>query len=51
VAESVAAALEGSVRLLVFDNCEHVRDHLVLLEPGQSLCRVATAVVMPARFR
>jgi predicted ATPase/class 3 adenylate cyclase len=26
VAESVAAALEGRVRLLVFDNCEHVRD-------------------------
>jgi len=26
VAESVATALEGRVRLLVFDNCEHVRD-------------------------
>ena len=26
VVESVAAALEGRVRLLVFDNCEHVRD-------------------------
>jgi predicted ATPase len=26
LAESVAAALEGRVRLLVFDNCEHVRD-------------------------
>jgi predicted ATPase/class 3 adenylate cyclase len=26
VNESVAAALEGRVRLLVFDNCEHVRD-------------------------
>jgi hypothetical protein len=26
VIESVAAALEGRVRLLVFDNCEHVRD-------------------------
>jgi predicted ATPase len=26
VAESVAAALEGRVRLLVFDNCEQVRD-------------------------
>jgi predicted ATPase/class 3 adenylate cyclase len=26
VAESVAAALEGRIRLLVFDNCEHVRD-------------------------
>jgi predicted ATPase len=26
VAESVATALEGRVRLLVFDNCEHLRD-------------------------
>jgi hypothetical protein len=26
VSQSVAAALEGRVRLLVFDNCEHVRD-------------------------
>jgi predicted ATPase len=26
VNESIAAALEGRVRLLVFDNCEHVRD-------------------------
>jgi predicted ATPase len=26
VSESVADALEGRVRLLVFDNCEHVRD-------------------------
>jgi predicted ATPase len=26
VAESVAAALEGRMRLLVFDNCEHVLD-------------------------
>jgi predicted ATPase/class 3 adenylate cyclase len=26
VSESVATALEGRVRLLVFDNCEHVRD-------------------------
>ncbi len=26
VTESVAAALEGRVRLLVFDNCEHVLD-------------------------
>src|SRR5271169_2894668 len=26
VTESVAAALEGRVRLLVFDNCEHLRD-------------------------
>jgi predicted ATPase len=26
VSESVAAALEGRVRLLVFDNCEHILD-------------------------
>ena len=26
VSESVAAALEGRLRLLVFDDCEHVRD-------------------------
>ena len=26
VSDSVAAALEGRSRLLVFDNCEHVRD-------------------------
>ncbi|MGN6335109.1 ATP-binding protein [Mycobacterium sp.] len=26
VSESVAAALEGRLRLLVFDNCEHLRD-------------------------
>jgi predicted ATPase len=26
VSESVASALEGRLRLLVFDNCEHVRD-------------------------
>ena len=26
VSESVAAALEGRIRLLIFDNCEHVRD-------------------------
>jgi len=26
VGQSVAAALEGRIRLLVFDNCEHVRD-------------------------
>ena len=26
LAESVAAALEGRTRLLIFDNCEHVLD-------------------------
>jgi predicted ATPase len=34
VAESVAAALEGRARLLVFDNCEHVVDAVAdLIEP------------------
>jgi predicted ATPase len=34
VSESVAAALEGRVRLLVFDNCEHVVDSVAdLVEP------------------
>jgi predicted ATPase len=34
VAESVASALEGRVRLLVFDNCEHVVDSVAdLVEP------------------
>jgi predicted ATPase/class 3 adenylate cyclase len=34
VADSVAAALEGRVRLLVFDNCEHVVDSVAdLVEP------------------
>jgi len=32
VSESVAAALEGRVRLLVLDNCEHVRDAADLVE-------------------
>src|SRR6516165_2494125 len=31
VSESVAAALEGRVRLLVFDNCEHVVDSVAVL--------------------
>jgi predicted ATPase len=34
VAESVASALEGRVRLLLFDNCEHVVDSVAdLVEP------------------
>jgi hypothetical protein len=34
VGESVAAALEGRVRLLVFDNCEHVLDSVADLVEG-----------------
>jgi predicted ATPase len=34
VSESVAAALEGRVRLLVLDNCEHVRDAAADLVEG-----------------
>ena len=46
VSESVAAALEGRVRLLVFDNCEHVLDaaaDLIEAVLGQS----ATVKIMP----
>jgi predicted ATPase len=41
VADSVAAALEGRVRLLVFDNCEHVLDAAAGLV-GAILARSAT---------
>ena len=34
VSESVAAALEGRVRLLVIDNCEHVLDAAADLDRG-----------------
>ena len=37
VGESVAAALEGRVRLLVFDNCEHVRDVKILATSRERL--------------
>jgi class 3 adenylate cyclase len=44
VAESVAAALEGRVRLLVFDNCEHVVGYGLLVGFGPtSGHRVAVA--------
>ena len=36
VSESVAAALEGRVRLLVFDNCEHVVDSVGLISSRRS---------------
>jgi predicted ATPase/class 3 adenylate cyclase len=45
VAESVAAALEGRLRLLVFDNCEHVRDAVADLVEG-ILARSATVTIL-----
>ena len=39
VSESVAAALEGRLRLLVFDNCEHVRDAAPIWSKPSSLNR------------
>jgi predicted ATPase len=45
VSESVAAALEGRVRLLVFDNCEHVVDAAAdLIE--SILARAATVKIL-----
>jgi predicted ATPase len=48
VAESVAAALEGRVRLLVFDNCEHVVDSVadlveVILAASATVTILATS--------
>jgi predicted ATPase len=46
VSGSVAAALEGRVRLLVFDNCEHVRDAAAAAStrrPGAICSRVLRA--------
>jgi predicted ATPase len=45
VSESVAAALEGRLRLLVFDNCEHVRDAAADLVES-ILARSATVRIM-----
>ncbi len=45
VGESVAAALEGRVRLLVFDNCEHVRDAVADLVEA-ILARSATVTIL-----
>ncbi len=45
VSESVAAALEGRVRLLVFDNCEHVRDAAADLV-GAILAASATVAIL-----
>jgi predicted ATPase len=45
VAESVATALEGRLRLLVFDNCEHVRDAVADLVEA-ILARSATVTIL-----
>src|SRR6202008_1653838 len=45
VTESVPAALEGRIRLLVFDNCEHVRDAVADLVEA-ILARSATVTIL-----
>ena len=49
VSDSVAAALEGRVRLLVFDNCEHVRDAAADLV--EAILTHSTTVTMLATSR
>src|SRR6201987_1484635 len=49
VADSVAAALEGRVRLLVFDNCEHVLDAAADLIEAILAASAATKIVATSR--
>jgi predicted ATPase len=49
VAESVAAALEGRVRLLVFDNCEHVLDAAADLIEAILAASATTTIVATSR--
>jgi predicted ATPase len=49
VAESVAAALEGRLRLLVFDNCEHVLDAAADLIEAILAASATTKVVATSR--
>ncbi len=49
VAESVAAALEGRVRLLVFDNCEHLLDAAADLIEGILAASATIKVVATSR--
>jgi predicted ATPase/class 3 adenylate cyclase len=49
VSESVAAALEGRIRLLVFDNCEHVRDAVADLVEAMLACSVTVKVLATSR--
>ena len=49
MAESVAAALEGRVRLLVFDNCEHVLDAAADLIEAILATSATTKIVATSR--
>jgi predicted ATPase len=49
VSESVAAALEGRVRLLVFDNCEHVLDAAADLIEAILAASTTTEIVATSR--
>ena len=49
MAESVAAALEGRVRLLVFDNCEHVLDAAADLIEAILAASATTKIVATSR--
>ncbi len=49
VAQSVAAALEGRVRLLVFDNCEHVLDAAADLVEAILAASATTKIVATSR--
>jgi predicted ATPase len=49
VAQSVAAALEGRVRLLVFDNCEHVLDAAADLIEAILVASATTKIVATSR--
>jgi predicted ATPase len=51
VTESVAAALEGRVRLLVFDNCEHVRDAAADLVEAILACSATVRILTTSRER
>jgi predicted ATPase/class 3 adenylate cyclase len=49
VGESVAAALEGRVRLLVFDNCEHVVDRVADLVEAILAASVTVTILATSR--
>ena len=49
VAQSVAAALEGRVRLLVFDNCEHLLDAAADLIEAILAASATTKIVVTSR--
>ncbi len=49
VADSVAAALEGRVRLLVFDNCEHVVDNVADLVEAILVASATVTILATSR--